>query len=77
MSVTRRDQSPPSGKDEKLSDVEQVGTGLQQTSSVAEGEINADDRNGQFHRSISPRQIHVCLAELAIFLPLDGHNDIL
>lgn len=48
-----------SGKDEKLGDAEEVGTGLQPTSSVAEGEISSDDRNGQFHRSISPRQIHV------------------
>lgn len=60
MTVTRHDYSLSSGKDEKLSDVEQIGTGLQPTSSVADGEeINADDRNGQFHRSISPRQVHV------------------
>lgn len=59
MSVARHDHSTGSGKDEKLSDVEEMGTGLQPTSSVAEGEMNADDRNGQFHRSISPRQIHV------------------
>lgn len=59
MSVKPHDHSLSSGKDEKLSDVEQIGNGLQQTSSVAEGEINADDRNGRFHRSISPRQVHV------------------
>lgn len=59
MNVARRDHSLSSGKDEKLSDVEESGAGLQPTSSVAEGEINADDRNGQFRRSISPRQIHV------------------
>lgn len=59
MSVAHHDHSLGSGKDEKLSDVEEMGTGLQPTSSVAEGEMNADDRNGQFHRSISPRQIHV------------------
>lgn len=58
MSAARQDHSLLSGKDEKLSGVE-IGTGLQPTSSVAEGDINADDRNGQFHRSISPRQIHV------------------
>lgn len=59
MSLARHDHSLLSGKDEKLSDVEETGTGLQPTSSVAEGEINADDRNGQFRRSISPRQVHV------------------
>lgn len=59
MSVPPHDISMLSGKDEKFSDGEEVGTGLQPTSSVAEGEINSDDRNGQFHRSISPRQIHV------------------
>lgn len=59
MSVARHDHSLSSGKDEKLNGVEEIGTGLQPTSSVAHGEINADDRNGQFHRSISPRQIHV------------------
>lgn len=59
MSLARHDLSMLFGKDEKLRDVEETGMGLQPTISVAEGEINADDRNGQFRRSISQSQIHV------------------
>lgn len=57
MTVTNH--SPPIANEEKL-DVDKKEP-LHPTNSVVEGQSQQlqEDRNGQFHRSFSPRQVHV------------------
>lgn len=50
----------PISNDDKLGDEKTGVQDLQPTRSIVVGQVE-DDRNGEFHRSISPRQIHVSL----------------
>ncbi|KXH59144.1 hypothetical protein CNYM01_06469 [Colletotrichum nymphaeae SA-01] len=48
----------PISNDDKLGDEKTGVQDLQPTRSIVVGQVE-DDRNGEFHRSISPRQIHI------------------
>ncbi|KAK1532036.1 uncharacterized protein CCOS01_04019 [Colletotrichum costaricense] len=48
----------PTSKDDKSGDEKTGVEDLQPTRSIVVGQVE-DDRNGEFHRSISPRQIHI------------------
>lgn len=50
----------PISKDDRLGDEKTGVEDLRPISSVVVGQVE-DDQNGEFHRSISPRQIHVSL----------------
>lgn len=71
--MTASNESPPIAADEKFG-TEKTGDGsLHPTNSVVEGHTQLqEDRNGQFHRSFTPRQVHVrstaCLAQCVAYL---------
>ncbi|KAE9581595.1 Amino-acid permease GAP3 [Colletotrichum fructicola] len=58
--MTASNESPPIAADEKFG-TEKTGNGsLHPTNSVVEGHTQLqEDRNGQFHRSFTPRQVHI------------------